>query len=213
MILVTGATGNVASALIPALREAGEQVRALVRDESKAQPLRDLGVEVVIGDMEQPNTLKAAVAGADKIYLVSSNGPTGAQQAKNVIEAAKRAGNPYIVRQGAFGTSKSRMIQQHEEIEQELEQSGVPYTVLKPTFFMQNVMMSAQTVVSDGAMYMPLGDGRIGMVDVRDVADVAFNVLTSESHEGKTYVLTGPAAISHHEVAGELSKAISKEVT
>ena len=85
MILVTGSTGNIASLLIPALREAGEQVRALVRDDTKAQQLRDLGVDVVIGDMEQPHTLKRAVDGVDKIYLLNPNGPTGAQHARNVI--------------------------------------------------------------------------------------------------------------------------------
>ena len=192
-ILVTGATGNVASLLISALREVGGQVRALVHDESKAQPLRTLGVEVVIGDMERPETLKRAVASVDKIYLISSNGPTGAQQARNVIQAAQVDARPYIVRQSGYGTSKCRMIQQHEEIERELEESGVPYAVVKPTFFMQNTMMAAETVASHGAMYMPMKDGRLGMIDLRDVADVALKVLTSEGHEDKTYVLTGPA--------------------
>ena len=212
MILVTGATGNVASLLIPALREAGEQVRALVRDESKAEPLKDLGVEVVIGDMEQPETLKRAVADVEKMALISPVGPTGAQQARNVIQAAKAVGSPYIVRLTAYGTSKSRITQQHEEIEQELKQSGLAYTLIKPTFFMQNTMMAAQTVASHGAMYMPFKSGRLGMIDVRDVADVVLKVLTTEGHEGKTYILTGPASISFQDVATELSRAIGKEV-
>ncbi len=213
MILVTGATGNVASLLIPALRQAGEGVRALIHDDSKAQPLVDLGVDVVVGDMEKPETLDKAVAGADKIYLITSNGPTGAQQARNVIEAATRAGRSHVVRQSAFGTSKSRIIQQCEEIEKELPTSGLPYTVVKPTFFMQNIMMAAGTVASDGMIYMPFKDGRLGMIDVRDVADVALKVLTSGGHEGKTYVLTGPASISFHDVAAGLSRAIGKKVT
>lgn len=212
MILVTGATGNVASLLIPALREAGEQVRALIRDESKAEPLKDLGVDVVIGDMEQPETLKRAVAGVDKIYLINANGPKGSQQARNVIQAAKEYGRPSIVRQSAYGTSKSRIIQQHEEIEKELELSGLAYTLVKPTFYMQNTMMAAQTVASQGVVYMPCKNGRLGMIDVRDIAEVALKVLTSEGHEGKTYVLTGPASISFHDVAAELSRAIGKEV-
>jgi len=211
-ILVTGATGNVASLLIPALREAGEQVRALIRNESQAKQLRELAVEVVIGDMERPETLERAVTGVDKIYLITSNAQTGAQQGRNVIKAAKRAGRPHIVRQTAYGTSKSRIIQQTEEVERELEQSGLPYTLVKPTFFMQNIMMAAQTVASSGVVYMPFKDGRLGMIDVRDVAEVALKVLTSEGHEGKTYVLTGPASISFHDVAAGLSKATGKEV-
>ena len=213
MILVTGSTGNVASQLIPALQGAGQKVRALVHDESKAQSLREAGAEVVVGDMERPDTLGKAVEGADHIYLITTNGPTGAAQARNLIEAAKGAGRPHIVRQTGFGTSKSRIIQQLEEIEKLLETSGLPFTLIKPTFFMQNFMMAAQTVASDGMIYMPLKEGRLGMVDLRDVADVALSVLTSVGHEGKTYVLTGPASISIHDVAAGLTKAIGKSVT
>ena len=213
MVLITGATGNVAGLLIPALQEAGEQVRALVHDVSKSQHLESLGVEVVVGDMERPETLAKAVAGVGQIYLITPNGPVGARQARNIIAAAKAAGTPKIVRQSGFGTSKSRIIQHHEEIEGELERSGLPYTVVKPTFFMQNVMMAAQTVASDGAVYVPMKDGRLGMIDARDVADVALKVLKSEGHHGKTYVLTGPASISFHDVAGGLSRALGKEVS
>ena len=134
MILVTGSTGNVGSQLIPALREAGERVRALVHDESKGQPLRDIGAEVVVGDMESPETLGKAVAGVDKVYLITSGGQTGATQASSLIEAVKSVGRLPIVRQTGFGSSKSRIIQQHEEIEKLLEASGVPYTLIKPTF-------------------------------------------------------------------------------
>lgn len=213
MILVTGSTGNVGSQLIPALRGAGEQVRALVHDESKGQPLRDVGAEVVVGDMERPETLGKAVAGVDKVYLITPGGQTGATQARSLIEAVKSVGRLPIVRLAAFGSSKSRIIQQHEEIEKLLEASGLPYTLIKPTFFMQNMMMAAQTVASDGMVYMPFKNGRLGMIDVRDVVDVAFKVLTSAGHDGKTYVLTGPASISLHDVADGLTKALGKQVT
>ncbi len=146
------------------------------------------------------------------IYLITTNGETGSQQARNVIKAGSGPGDAHIVRQSGYGTSECRMIAQHEDIEKELRDSQLRYTIVKPTFFMQNLLMSAQTVASDGAMYWPLGDGRIGMVDVRDVADVAFKVLTSEGHEGKTYVLTGPAAISLGGAAAGLSNALNKEV-
>ncbi len=213
MILVTGSTGNVGTQLIPALREAGQEVRALIHDESKAQPLRDAGAEVVVGDMERPDTLGKAVEGADHFYLITMNGPTGAAQARNLIDAAKGAGRPHLVRQSAFGTTKSRIIQQHEEIERLLEGSGLPFTLVKPTFFMQNLMMAGKTLASDCMVYLPLKDGRLGMLDIRDVVDVAFSVLTSAGHEGKTYILTGPASISLNDVADGLTKAIGKRVT
>ncbi len=90
-ILVTGATGNVSSGLIPKLTAMGATVRALVRDESKAQGLRDAGVQVVIGDLDKPETLEAAFSGVDKVFLVTAPSPNQVTQARNAIAAAKRA--------------------------------------------------------------------------------------------------------------------------
>ena len=77
---------------------------------------------------------------------------------------------------------------------------------------MQNIMMAAQTVASEGVVYMAMKEGKIGMIDVRDVVDVAVKVLTEDGHEGETYTLTGPESISFHDVATGLSKAIGKQV-
>ncbi len=97
-VLVTGATENTGSALVPALRDAGMDVRAFVRKESKAQPFKELGVEVVVGDLDKPETIGPAVEGVDKIYLLTWNGPTQEQQARNAIQAAVRPGHPHLVR-------------------------------------------------------------------------------------------------------------------
>ena len=216
-ILVTGATGNVGGAVISNLTAMGANVRALVRNESKAQGLRDGGVEVVIGDLDKPETLDAAFSGVDKVFLVTPVGPDQVSLARNGIAAAKRAGNPHIVRlsAGALDTaadSPARVTRQHAEIDAELKASGLPYTILRPHNFMQNTLMAAQTVASDGAVYMPMKDGKLGMIDVRDIADVAAKVLTEAGHEGKTYGLTGPASISYHDIAAGLSKALGKEI-
>ena len=216
-ILVTGATGNVSSGLIPNLIAMGATVRALVRDESKAQGLKDAGVEVVIGDLDKPETLDAAFSGVDRVFLVTPVGPGQVSLARNGIAAAKRAGNPHIVRlsAGALDTaadSPARVTRQHAEIDAELKASGLPYTILRPHNFMQNTLMAAQTVASDVAVYMPMKDGKLGMIDVRDIADVAAKVLTEPGHEGKTYGLTGPASISYHDIAAGLSKALGKEI-
>lgn len=211
-VLVTGATGNTGSGLVPALRSAGVDVRAFVRDESKAQPLKDMGVEIVVGDLDQPETIDPAVEGVDKIYLLTWNGPTQAQQAQNVIEAAKRAGNPHIVRHSMWGSEKSRIVKQGDQVEEAVESSGLPWTMLRPTFFMQNTMMAAQTIASDGMIYWDMKDGKLGMIDIRDIVDVAVTVLTGSGHEGKSYILTGPEAISLHDVASTFSKVLGKEV-
>lgn len=211
-VLVTGATGNTGSGLVPALRNARVDVRAFVRDESKAQPLKDVGAEVVVGDLDQPETIGPAVEGVEKIYLCTWNGPTQAQQAENVIEAAKRAGNPHIVRHSMWGSEKSRIVKQGDQVEEAVKSSGLPWTLIKPTFFMQNTMMAAQTIASDGVIYWAVGDGKIGMIDLRDIVDVASAVLTGSGHEGKSYILTGPAAITFHDVASTFSKVLGKDV-
>ena len=217
-ILVTGATGNVGSVLIPNLTNLGADVRALVRDETKAQGLKDAGIDVVVGDLEKPETLDAAFRGVDKVFLITPPNPNQVIQAKNGIEAAKRSGNPFIVRLSAGAVrdmpgALPRISGQHAEIDDELRASGVPSTILKPHQFMQNTMMAAQTVASDGVVYMPFKDGKVGMIDVRDIVDVAAKVLIEDGHQGITYTLTGPESISLHDVAAALSKTLGKQVT
>ncbi len=89
----------------------------------------------------------------------------------------------------------------------------MPYTILKPHFFMQNIMMASQSVAAEGVVYMAMKDGKIGMTDVRDIVDVAVKVLTEDGHEGKSYPLTGPASISFHDVAAGFSQALGKQIS
>ena len=216
-ILVTGATGNVGSILIPNLTNLGADVRALVRDESKAQGLKEAGVEVVVGDLDQPHTLDAAFRGVDQVFLITPPNPNQVIQAKNGIQAAQRSGSPTIVRLSAGAVkdmpgASPRVSRQHAEIDAELKASGLPYTILRPHNFMQNTLIAAQTVASEGVVHMPFKDGKVGMIDVRDIAEVAAKILTEDGHQGQTYTLTGPASISFHDVAAGLSKALGKQV-
>ncbi|MEJ2614785.1 MAG: SDR family oxidoreductase, partial [Ignavibacteriaceae bacterium] len=211
-VLVTGATGNTGSLLVPALLKAGVDVRVFVRNEAKAKPLKDLGAEVVSGDLDEPGTILPAVKNVDKIYLLTWNGETQLKQAENVINAAKYEGVPYIVRHSMWGPENSRIIKQGDKIEEMIKSSGLQWTLLKPTFYMQNTMMAAQTISSDGVIYWDMKDGRLGMIDVRDIADSALAVITGEGHEGKSYILTGPGAISFKDVASTFSRVLDKEV-
>jgi uncharacterized protein YbjT (DUF2867 family) len=112
-----------------------------------------------------------------------------------------------------WGSEKSRIVQQGDRVEEVLKSSGLPWTLISPTFYMQNTMMAAQTIASDGMLYWDVGDGKLGMIDVRDIVDSAFAVLTGNGHEGKDYILTGPEAISFHDVAKVFSKVLEKDVT
>ncbi len=210
-ILVTGATGNTGSLIAGLLKERGVDVRALVRDESKAASLREQDIEVTIGDLDQPATLGPAMAGVEKIYLVTWNGSTAEQQRKNVIDAAKESGTPHIVMGGALG-SESRIIRQLDAANAHLQASGLPWTILQPTFFMQNVM-SAKETIAQGQLYWDLGEGHVPAIDIRDIADCAVSVLTTDGHEGKTFDLTGPEAISFYDMAASFSEVLGHEVT
>ncbi|MDX1615428.1 MAG: SDR family oxidoreductase [Candidatus Promineifilaceae bacterium] len=212
-ILVTGATGNTGSGLVPALLDAEVNVRAFIRDEEKAPSLEEMGVEVVMGDLDEPDTIPPAVEGVDKIYLLTWNGPTQAQQAKAVIKAAKEASRPHIVRHSMWGPKRSRIVQQGDEVEAFLQDSGLPWTILKPTFFMQNLLGTAPTVKADGVIYWDLADAELATIDIRDIVASAVAALTGSGHQGKTYILTGPEAITMHEVAEALSDVLDKDVS
>jgi uncharacterized protein YbjT (DUF2867 family) len=212
-ILVTGATGNTCSILIPALINAGQEVRAFVRNEEKAQSLKDAGAEIYIGDLDQGDTIDAALEGIEKIYFCTWNGPTASAQGKNIVDAIKRSGtNPFIVRHSAFGTDGSRIIQQINEVDKAIQGSGIPWTSIKPTFFMQNMMMVSQSIQNGGNFYWDWADGRAGMVDIRDVADSALGALSGKAEQGKEYILTGPESITMHEVATSFAKVLDKEI-
>ena len=218
-ILVLGPTGNVGSVLIPRLTAMGADFRALVRDEpsetSKVQALKDAGVELFYGDLNNLDTLHEAFKGVAKVFLLTTPGPNGGAMASNAIAAAKQSGNPHVVNLSvakARSDHPSRFGREHGETDTELMESGLPYTFVRAIYFMQNTLPAAQTVASQGTIFMPMKNGKVGMIDARDVAEAVAMVLTSDGHEGKSYLLTGPDSISIQDVANTLSKVLGKEV-
>ena len=214
--LVIGAAGRIGGDLVKELAARGEEVRALVRNSEKAAAIEGQGVEAVVGDLERPETLDSALGGVDKAFLISGDNPRIAELHGNFVEAARRADVGHIVRMSILVAmmpdSPLALSKWHKEADQRVIDSGIPYTILQPAYFMQNVLMSATSIASDGIVYGAMGDGKIGFIDTRDIADVAATILTSDGHEGQSYVLTGPEALSMTDIAAKLSTALSKEV-
>jgi uncharacterized protein YbjT (DUF2867 family) len=216
MILVIGATGTTGREVVRELVAAGAPVRAFVRAAPKAQALREMGIEVAIGDLDQPETLTPALAGVDRLFLLTAPDPKQVEQQGRAVEEAQRAGVRHIVKLSALGAdadSSVSLARWHAQTEQQIEDSGVDYTHLRPHYFMQNTFGFAASIASEGRFYAPMRDGRISMVDCRDVGAVAARVLTEAGHEGRIYEITGPEEISFHDVAAHIAASTGKSVT
>lgn len=215
MILLTGATGNVGSHLLSELSRGGHPVRALVRSAEKADTLRGYDCETAIGDFDDPASLHRACAGVDRVFLLSPAGERMAEQEKAVVEAAAAAhGQVRVVKLAAAGYHQGRTAlgEQHAAVVEHLRASGLPHTVLAPSVFMQNTLAWAGSISETGQFATPAGDGAVSHVDSRDVAAVAAHVLTTDGHEGASYTVTGPEALTYTQVAERFSSALDKPV-
>jgi uncharacterized protein YbjT (DUF2867 family) len=216
MILVTGGTGTTGKEIINELKKSGATgVRALVRDTAKASFISEAGFETVEGDFERPETLDAALAGVERALLLTAPSPQTFAQQRAFIEAAKRAGVGHVVKFSAFGADANApegFGKWHGQAEDFLKESGLAWTILQPNFFMQNLLGQAAQIAAEGRIYQPVGDAKASFIDVRDIAAVAARALTEDVHEGKTYVLTGPEALSFTDVAAKLSDATAREI-
>lgn len=199
-ILITGANGNVSSALLHALDLESLDVRALVRDPAKAPE----NVPVRVADLNDPASLTSAFEGVDVLWLLTPMGPLAPHASSNAVWAARQVGVGHIVRLSAIGAAHdapTRNGRLHALSDVELTNSGLRWTVIRPASFMQNLIGA----VADGTLYGATGEGRTGMIDTRDIADFAAHVLADpDPHAGRTYTLTGPASISLHDAAAQI---------
>src|SRR5260221_2217529 len=217
MILVTGATGISGSELVRRLSAKGVPVRALVRNTTKAEALVGLpNVEIVEGDMARPETLSGALQGIERAMLISSSAPDMLEVQSNFVEAARKAGVKHIVKLSGIIAeldSPFRYARMHGEIEKRIEASGIPFTHLRAGEFYTAYFRRVPAIVAKGVLILPMEDARIASIDIGDIAEVAATILTSSGHEGKTYPITGPEALSMTEVAEKLSVVTNKPIT
>jgi uncharacterized protein YbjT (DUF2867 family) len=205
MILVTGATGTVGSEVVRQLATTGERPRVLVRDPDQTQARLGDGVDCVAGDLDDPESLTAGLTGVDRVFLLTRQSRRQPEQERAVVEAAERAGARHLVKLSVFRADDRSSLQigrQHRQMERSVEQSSLSCTILRPTFFMQNLF----GMIHAGAIRTAAESGRVAMIDARDVAAVAVDALTSHRCDDRTYTLTGPQALSFDEVAEIVSE-------
>lgn len=214
MILVTGATGTIGRHAVRQLAASGAELTAFARDRAKAAAL---GVPIAIGDFDAPATLGPALAGVTRVLLNGAVAPNMVAQQTAMIDAAKAAGVRHIVRvsgAGASSTSDRAIARWHAEIDAHLQASGIAWSILQPTFFMQNVAQWADGARS-GALYGGFGAGKLAMIDCEDIAACAVALLAAPPPvpgTGRAYELTGREALSFSDVAAKLSARLGRPV-
>jgi uncharacterized protein YbjT (DUF2867 family) len=214
MILVTGATGSNGTELIKRLSTAGRTVRGLVR-----KPLaldKVAGVEFVTGNFDDPQSIRRAIEGVEGAFLVTNSTERTEEQQLKFVEVAREAGLQHIVylsQLHAARNSPVRFLRYHAVVEDAIAASGIAFTNLRPNLYMQGLLGFRSSIISTGRFFAPIGDARVSVVDVRDIAAVAAAALTQSGHYGKTYDITGPEPLMHAEMASQLSEALGRPVT
>jgi uncharacterized protein YbjT (DUF2867 family) len=212
MYLITGSTGNIGRGVVELLHEEGHDVRALVRDTSRAQLLPD-GIDIAVGNLDDADSVTAALRGVERVFLLHA-GP-GITQTEIMIDAARTAGVNRIVLLSSIG---ARLIP-HPIIgatlaarEDLLRDSGLDITYLRPNGLMSNALWWADGIREDNRVIDATDPGRQPVVDPYDIARVAALVLTEDGHVGHGYILNGPQALTAREQVEILSDVLGRTI-
>ena len=211
-ILVTGGTGMVGTQVLKELGSRDVQVRALIRKETAALPKE---VEPVLGDMLDPVSMEKALTGVDKLYLLNAVTPDELTQGLIAYGLARKLKIKHIVYHSVFKADAFKDVPHFASkvaIEEAMREFDVPFTVIRPNYFYQNDASLKPVLTGAGIYPMPLGTPGISAVDVRDIAEAAAIVLTTQGHEGKNYNLNGPEVLSGARIAAIWSEVLGREV-
>ena len=208
MILVTGATGNTGGAVLRALLEDGEEVRALVRTETAALPDE---AQRAVGDLNEPESVDPALAGVDGVFLLS-----GYRDMPGLLERMRRAGVRRVVLLSggaAVASNLNNAISRYMVASEEAVQaSGVAWTILRPCAFMSNALRWVAQLRTGDVVMTPFAQVANAVIDPDDIARVAVHSLTSDRHEGSAYRLSGPESLLPADQVGVLGAALGREL-
>jgi uncharacterized protein YbjT (DUF2867 family) len=219
-ILVTGATGNVGSEVVRQLSKttSDANIKAAVHSVENAKKVQQHDkVKTVQIDYDKQEGLQTAFDNANKLFLLTHPSPKTVEHESNLISEAKKSGIRHIVKQSVMGADLKaglEVMRLHRQTEKLIEESGIPYTFLRPNEFMQGfVNYQGPTIKNNNAFYIPAEDATVSFVDARDIAAVAVKALMDgDRHYNKTYTITGPEALSYHQAAEILSNATGKKI-
>jgi len=216
MILITGATGSNGSEILKRLAASDVGVRAMVRKRPDQRTEALPGVEFVTADFDDPASIRRALEGVDRAFLVTNSSERAEAQQLGFVAQARDAGLRHIVylsQLHAAMDSPVRFLRYHAIVEEAISSSGMAFTHLRPNLYMQGLLGFRSSIASNGQFFAPAADAPVSLIDVRDIAAVAAAALTQSGHEGKTYDLTGPEALTHAEMACQFTAVLGKPVT
>ena len=211
-ILVTGGTGRVGSEVVKELQKRKADIRLLVRKNDAPTPT---GVETAIGDLLDPVSVKKAMDGVDKLYLLNAVLPDELTQGLIAYDLAKKLKLRHVVYHSVFRVEQFKDVPHFASklaIESALREFDIPFTIIRPNYFIQNDATLKDALTKTGIYPMPLGQVGISAVDIRDIAEAAAIALTSDGHFGKTYNLNGPEVLSGPKIALIWSELLGKEI-
>lgn len=220
-VLVTAATGSVGRHVVGGLSRAGIAVRAVTRDPARAAGLFDreslsaIGVEFIQADMADRDAMRRAASGCSQAYIASADSPQQVQQEVDSARAALDAGATHVIKLSSCDAAPAApyaWARHHAEIEAQIMAMTPDFTFLRPHFFMQNLFSFADELKRSGVVSVPAADGRLGMIDARDIAAVAVKLLLDAAQLRRTVELTGPCPASYVDVAAAISSATGQKI-
>lgn len=215
MLLLTGVTGKTGGASAQALLKQGIKFRAIVRNAEKAAALQAAGVELVIGDVTDRAVLEKALTGVEKALMTMPNGEKQLDLEKQFVDVAKARGVKHVIKMSsieAVPDAKAPIPKIHYASEQYLKQSGLAWTIIKPNFFMQNLLGSGGTIKEQGKFFLPMAQGKTVMIDTRDIGACVAVVMTTPGHEGQAYELTGPEELGFADAAECFTRVLGRKI-